>query len=233
MKRSKAVFLYDETGFAADPWRKAGYTCFLVDMKHPDGVSIDHERPGIIKIGMKIEDDFDTLKKLVAIVGNGDVAFVAGFPPCDDMAVSGSRWFKDKLALDPECQNIAAGRAKFVEVMGNRWQCPWMAENPVSMLSSLWRKPDHYFHPWEYGGYLPADDVHPLFPDHIKARDAYPKKTAIWSGNGFVMPPKKPVAVNAGYSTQYKKTGGRSDRTKKIRSATPRGFAEAVFQANS
>lgn len=35
-----------------------------------------------------------------------------------------------------------------------------------------------------------------------------------------------------GDSTQYKKLGGKSLKTKNIRSATPRGFARAVYQAN-
>ena len=46
------------------------------------------------------------------------------------------------------------------------------------------------------------------------------------------MPDKKPVEVDAGYSDQHKKLGGKSLKTKNIRSATPRGFAKAVFLAN-
>lgn len=34
-------------------------------------------------------------------------------------------------------------------------------------------------------------------------------------------------------SDQHKKLGGRSLKTKNIRSATPRGFAQAVFEANA
>lgn len=89
------------------------------------------------------------------------------------------------------------------------------------------------FHPYEYGGYLPTIDEHPIYPEYIKPRDAYPKKTCIWSGGGFCMPEKKPVAVMPGYSDQHNKLGGKSLKTKNIRSATPRGFANAVFIANS
>jgi hypothetical protein len=47
------------------------------------------------------------------------------------------------------------------------------------------------------------------------------------------MPAKDPVACeNYGSSTQHRKLGGKSMKTKNIRSATPRGFAEAVYQAN-
>ncbi|CNE41131.1 Uncharacterised protein [Yersinia similis] len=74
---------------------------------------------------------------------------------------------------------------------------------------------------------------HPTYPDYIAPRDAYPKKTCLWTGGGFVMPDKLPVSVPDGYSTQYLKLGGKSERVKNMRSATPRGFAEAVFQANA
>ena len=46
------------------------------------------------------------------------------------------------------------------------------------------------------------------------------------------MPEKKPVPVDSGYSDQYKLLGGKSLKTKNIRSATPRGFAKAVCEAN-
>jgi hypothetical protein len=36
-----------------------------------------------------------------------------------------------------------------------------------------------------------------------------------------------------GYSTAMMKLGGKSQRTKDIRSATPRGFAKAVYAANA
>jgi len=47
-----------------------------------------------------------------------------------------------------------------------------------------------------------------------------------------VMPTKVAVEVGKGYSAQYKKLGGKSQRTKDIRSATPRGFAIAIHDAN-
>lgn len=77
--------------------------------------------------------------------------------------------------------------------------------------------------------------IDPWFPDLIKPRDAYPKLTCGWLGNGFVVPEKRPVPqicdVN-GYSFQHTKLGGKSPRTKMIRSLTPRGWALAVFEAN-
>lgn len=160
-------------------------------------------------------------------------AIIFGFPPCDDMATCGAKHFAKKLAINPSCQINAAALAKRVEWIANIVGCAWMVENPRSILSTLWRKPDHKFNPWEYGGYLPFDDIHPRWPEFIVARDAYPKETWVWSGNGFIMPGMRAVQVNSGYSLQFKKLGGKSAKTKQIRSETPRGYAIATFIANS
>ncbi|WP_276387758.1 hypothetical protein [Escherichia coli] len=70
----------------------------------------------------------------------------------------------------------AAYNAKIVEKLANMHNVPWMVENPVGALSTLWRKPDFIFNPCAYGGYLPEDDNHPAFPDVYPPRDAYTKK---------------------------------------------------------
>jgi hypothetical protein len=117
--------------------------------------------------------------------------------------------------------------------IGEALGCPYFIENPVSVISTEWRKPDCKFSPYEYGGYLEAGDTHPEWPQYIPAQDAYHKKTCLWTGGGFVLPPKRPVEVPVGYADTYKKLGGSSLRTKNIRSATPRGFAEAIAVAYS
>ena len=226
----KAIFLYDYTGIMAQPWIDAGYECWCFDGQHEPGV----ERNGLhVKVGMWF-DAYRTaehVEQIKNIVGDG-VCFVFVFPECTHLAVSGAAHFAKKLAENPAVQAEATELARLVKYVGDEYKCAWAAENPVSVLATLWRKPDYSFHPYEYGGYFPEDDEHPLYPDYINPRDAYPKKTCIWSGNGFVMPDKKPVCVDAGYSKQHKKLGGKSLKTKNIRSATPRGFAKAVFLAN-
>lgn len=223
----KAIFLYDFTGIMAQPWLEAGYECWCFDGQHPEGV---HKNGLHVTVGMWLFPH--SAQDINRLVGDG-VEFVFGFPECTHLAVSGAAHFKKKLEADPNIQLHATELAKLVQRVGEIYSCPWGAENPVSVLSTLWRKPDHSFHPWEYGGYLPLDDIHPYYPKYIKPRDAYPKKTCIWAGGGFVMPIKRPVPVQAGYSDQHKKLGGKSIKTKNIRSATPRGFAKAVFLANS
>ena len=88
------------------------------------------------------------------------------------------------------------------------------------------------FHPWEYGMYLPETDKHPDHPEIIEPNDRYNKKTCLWTNTLFTMPGKRPTEAPIGYSKQHKLLGGKSLRTKNIRSATPRGFSLAVFEAN-
>lgn len=122
---------------------------------------------------------------------------------------------------------------RVVDTLAKEIGCPWFIENPIGLISTLWRKPDMIFHPWHFGGYLPVGDVHPRWPKYIAPRDAYPKSTCLWYGGGFVWPVIRAVAVPEGYSDQYHMLGGKSKKTKQIRSETPRGFARAVFEANA
>jgi hypothetical protein len=201
------------------PWRDAGHTVMTVDIK-------DTDRPSHLALDVTEQHKLNYL-----IEWDADIIF--SFPPCTDLAVSGAAHFEKKRKENPYCQYDAMSLFKVADYIAIKNNTPYMIENPVSVASTLWRKPDcGYFHPYEYGGYLPEDDVHPLYPDYIAPRDAYPKKTGIWSGNGFIMPEKKPVPCPPGYSAQHKKLGGKSERTKTIRSMTPRGFAQAVFEAN-
>jgi hypothetical protein len=82
----------------------------------------------------------------------GDVSAVLGWgwdlmvchPPCTHLAVSGSRWFKDKQAEQAEALDfvrklLAAPIDKIA------------LENPVSIISSRVRKPDQVIQPWQFG----------------------------------------------------------------------------------
>jgi hypothetical protein len=65
-------------------------------------------------------------------------------PPCTHLAVSGSRWFKDKLT-----EQVAA--LAFVSRLMDA-PIPRIAlENPVSIISSRIRKPDQIIQPWMFG----------------------------------------------------------------------------------
>ena len=222
------ISLFDYTGLMAIPWAEAGYTCLCFDMQHPDGLSDSDVHENIKFVGADLSTENARII-LGSICLGATIDFVAGFPPCTDLAVSGAGRFASKRAKDPEFQNKAMELVYFVGELGESLGVPWFLENPISVISTMWRKPDYKFHPYEYGGYLEDNDIHPMYPTVIPARDAYPKKTCLWSGGGFNMPDKRSVEPTRDF---VMKLGGRSERTKNIRSATPRGFARAVFLSN-
>jgi hypothetical protein len=88
-----------------------------------------------------------------------------------------------------------------------------------------------YWHPWQFGQLCPSGP-HPEAPDLFPEQDRYNKKTCIWTGNGFTLPTYAPVEKPHSVFVGHIKLGGKSARTKHLRSLTPRGFAKAVFLAN-
>lgn len=224
--------LFDGSGAAGFPWAEAGHevVCFNADgADHGSYAEVRAIHPNISYVNQWIDAEFE----IEAIAGKyGKPGIILAFPPCTDLAVSGSLRFEKKRQADPLFQLKAVNTVLVASNIANALGVPYMIENPVGVIPRFWRKWDVLFNPFQYGGYLPADDVNPHFPEYIVARDAYPKKTCLWVGNGFVIPDYKPVPVGDGYSEQYKRLGGKSARTKMIRSLTPRGFARAVFEAN-
>ena len=77
------------------------------------------------------------------------------------------------------------------------------------------------FNPCDFAGWLDEPE-----------KEAYTKKTLLW-GN-FWPPREKPAEVKRSgkYTTPIWKYGGKSERTKMLRSITPAGFARAFFKAN-
>lgn len=204
------ISLCDLTGNFVQPWVNAGYDAILVDPQH--GMS---EQVGqVARLALTIEE---ALPELGDVIRGRDVAFVAGWPPCTDMAVSGARWFEDKRKADPMFQAKAVAVAEQCRTIGLLSGAPWMVENPVSVLRRVFGRADHIFDPSDYTAYEPADN--------------YTKKTCLWTGGGFVMPkPLRDPSLGAPDDRIHKAPPG--PERANFRSATPMGFARAVFAAN-
>lgn len=197
------VSLFDYTCNIVAPWSEAGFTCYCVDLRHPPGMTRDGN---LIRVGADVREWLPTY---------APVRILFAFPPCTDVAVSGARWFKDKGlgALIDALENFDAALR-----LAEWTKAPYFIENPVSMISSYWRKPDYTFDPCDYGGYFDPP------------RDAYTKKTCLWTGNGFAMPEPRRVRPKEG--SRMHRLAPSEDRAT-VRSITPTGFARAVFEANA
>jgi hypothetical protein len=226
----KAIFLYDFTGLMAQPWLDAGYECWLFDGQHESGVKRDGN---LVKVGMWFHHDqiHQHAAEIAGMVGSG-VEMVFGFPECTDLTVAGAKHWMKKRDVNSRFQVEAFDLAMLVCVVGQCCNSKWAFENPIGALSTLYRKPDFLFHPCDFGGHLPEGDIHPVYPQIYPGRDAYNKRTCIWSGGGFIEPGRKRIEPLSKDNPGWKLCGGKSLKTKNIRSATPRGFAIAVYEAN-
>lgn len=70
---------------------------------------------------------------------------IIAHPPCTDLAVSGARWFKEKQA-DGRQQKSIDFFMQFTKL-----NVPFCIENPISIMSRLYRKPDQIIQPWQFG----------------------------------------------------------------------------------
>jgi len=207
LQRNIILCLYDYSGLMAQPWVEAGYRAILVDIQHPAGMS---EYGPWIKIGADLRHGWDIPENY-----RDRIAFVAAFSPCDHLAVSGARWFRGKGLRALEWSIALFATAVDICETAN---APYMIENPVSTISTYWRKPDYTFSPHEFNGLEPSDN--------------YTKKTCLWVGNGFVMPQRFPDMLLPPPDDRIHRVP-QSENRKNARSITPLGFARAVFTANA
>lgn len=133
-------------------------------------------------------------------------------PDCNAFSGSGAQYWPAKDADGRTLDGLALVDAclRMVAIYNPVW---WSLENPVGRLRRWLGPPRLMFNPCDYG-------------------DPYTKKTCLW-GN-FVIPNKTPVEPIAVCSqgSFLMKLGGKSERTKEIRSRTPLGFARAFFLSN-
>jgi hypothetical protein len=210
--------LFDYTGNWPSFYAEAGYNVVCVDLKRGHDI-------------LQIDQRW--------IASIGPVHGVLAAPPCTDFAGSGAQYWKQKDQDGRTAQSVALVQKtlQIIHSCNPHW---WVIENPVGRLPSLVNDllfyGPTYFHPYEFGGWLEPGQKshsHPLIPPN----DSYRKKTGLWGK--FRFPNKKPCAPVSvtcyngdNYSPIHWNTGGKSEKTKEIRSVTPLGFAKAFFHAN-
>jgi len=205
----RVASLFDYTGNMLQPWLDAGYECHIYDHQHPKGIT--RRDDGMILHGVDLSVGPTSVEY-------DDLDFISCFPPCDNLSVSGARWFKGKGLRALEISiGFFASCIEFVDMFP---ETPYMIENPRSMISTYWRPADETFNPCDYSGY-------------VDGAEDYTKETHIWHGNGFKMPSRNRYGDLFSHPDQtYIHHQSPGKERKNIRSATPKGFAQAVFEAN-
>lgn len=127
---------------------------------------------------------------------------VLGFPPCTDLCCSGAKWFKQKREDGRQQKSIDF----FMEFVN--CQCPRVViENPIGIMSTVYRKPDQILQPWQFG--------------HSEV-----KSTCLWLKG---LPKLIPTNIVEGREQKCWKMGPSPDRAK-LRSKTYPGIAKALAE---
>jgi len=67
-------------------------------------------------------------------------------PPCTDLSVSGAAWFAQKRMDGRQQAGIS-----FFMLLAKADIPKIVIENPISIMSSIWKKPDQIIQPWQFG----------------------------------------------------------------------------------
>lgn len=139
----KVLLACEESQLVCREFRKLGHEAYSCDILQTSGQNPEWHIKSDIKDVM-YETDWDLM---------------IAFPPCTHLAVSGARHFKEKIkdgrqkdAIDFFLK-IANAPIEFIAI-----------ENPVGIMSTLYRKPDQIIQPYFFG-------------------DPYSKKTCLWLKN--------------------------------------------------
>ena len=191
------------TGGWSQPYMDAGYRVVRVELNTGGDVRLWPSAPSVKP---RLPSGFDDIEPWI-----GNVWGVLAAPVCTYLSGCGAKHPRSDAQM-LEALALADACIRIVHVVRPQW---WALENPVGKLRKWHGPPAWSFHPCDFG-------------------DPYEKRTLLWGR--FTMPKlnrvepqgKRPGQPNEWFS----KVGGKSERTKAYRSATPPGFASAFFRAN-
>ena len=197
----RVLIACERSGVVRRAFRALGHDAYSCDLESADDGSIHHIR-------------WDALK----IAGGGWPWHYLGpwdlmiaHPPCTDLAVSGSRWFPEKRA-DGRQQSAIDFFMKLA-----RAPIPKIAlEQPISIISSAYRKPDQVIHPHQFG--------HPEF----KATSLWLKNLPLLMPTDMLIPPLRQSDEWVAWNRVHRMPPS-PDRAKN-RSETYAGIAKAMAE---
>lgn len=177
----KVLIACEFSGIVREAFKKRGYDAWSCDLL-PTEIPGQHIQGDVLKV---LWDGWDLM---------------IAHPPCTHLAVSGARWFKNKryeqcLAIDFFKRLVCAEINKIA------------IENPIGIMSTMWRKPDQIIQPWQFG-------------------HGEKKATCLWLKN---LPKLIPTKVVEGRYARVHKEPPSKDRWKN-RSRTYQGIADAMAE---
>lgn len=138
----RVLIACEESQAVCKEFRRKGHEAYSCDIQDCSGGHPEwHIKDDVLKV---INDGWDLM---------------IAFPPCTHLAVSGAAWFEQKRK-DGRQQNAI----EFFMALANSDIEKIAIENPVGIMSNIWRKPDQKIHPYYFG-------------------DPYQKTTCLWLKN--------------------------------------------------
>jgi site-specific DNA-cytosine methylase len=175
----------EESGIVTDAFLRHGHDVVSCDLlptsgKHPDR----HIQGDVLPLLDEVWD------------------MIIAFPPCTHLAASGARWFPEKRA-DGRQQRAVEFFLRFVDA-----PCEMVAiENPIGIMSTVYRKPDQIIQPWQFG-------------------HGEQKSTCLWLRG---LPKLKPTRIMSGREHRIWRLPPSENRSR-LRSRTFPGIADAMAE---
>lgn len=145
---SRILVACEESQVVTRELRRLGHEAYSCDILPCSGGYIDwHIQEDVLKI---LDDGWDMM---------------IAFPPCTYLTITGNRWFKPEYKDKyPTRQKDRDDAVNFFMKLINAPIERIAVENPVGVMSTIYRKPDQIVHPYHFG-------------------DPHPKRTCLWLKN--------------------------------------------------
>lgn len=198
----KVLVACEFSGTVREAFAKLGHDAWSCDLE-PTDIPGNHYQGDMFDI---INDGWDLM---------------IAFPPCTHLAVSGAKHFAQKRADGRQQQGIDF----FMRVVNA--DIPKIAvENPVGIMSSLYRKPDQIIQPWHFGH--EAQKTTCLW---LKDLPLLTHTNVVGKGSFYVTKSGKRLpSWSHDAEVGGKKLGYNTVEIKKIRNKTFQGIADAMAQ---
>lgn len=239
MKR--LLSLFDESGVMSQPFWDNGWDVIQWDIKLHEFMDIN------------LLEDVETVLDMFEYVDG-----IIAQPPCTDFTVSGAQYWPKKDANGTTAKSLEL--VYQVMRLANLFTPTdpdyddvffWVCENPVGRLPKLLPELGKplIVNPYEFAGYIPHTaqtlsrlntirakngcGVTDCEAEFVVKHNAYTKKTCLFGNfnRNLVRKEIEPVkcAPQGSFTQRY---GGKSDKTKELRSKAPQGLALAFYEAN-
>lgn len=213
----KILVACEESQEVCKAFRAKGHEAYSCDIIDPSGGHPEWHIKGDVLPLLNGDCTFQTLDTHThTIAGQWDM--IIAFPPCTDLAVSGARWFPEKQK-DFRQQKSVAFFMHFVLA-----HCDRIAvENPIGIMSSIYKKPTQIIQPYEFGNpvrkstCLWLKGLRPLLATEIVEPNIINDGKSTYSGPAYY------VKDENGKILSWK-----DPRTAKARSKTYPGIAKAM-----